>query len=127
MLAVGVSEGMGITDVPELSARRIVRRVPGEVVKDPQFERRSEEAFDGKHPRNEMREIIPGAEQMDPDALAERLGVTLEELPERLMEMKMSMERKVQEVQRFAEQFKTKPKNRAMRRAQKFGHSKLHY
>jgi hypothetical protein len=130
MLAVGVSEGMGITDVPELSARRIVRRVPGEVVKDPQFERRSEEAFDGKHPRNEMREmdvVIPNADQMDPNALADRLGVTLEELPERLMEMKMSMERKVQEVQRFAEQFKTKPKNRAMRRAQKFGHSKLHY
>lgn len=88
-------------------------------------EHKSEVAFDGKLPRNEMREMPTKAEEAE--ALAERLGVTLEELPDRLMEMKMSMEQKVKEVQRFTEQFKTLPKNRAMRRAQRFGHTQLHY
>lgn len=91
------------------------------------MEKTSAEAFDGKYPRNEMREHEMPTKAQEAEELAERLGVTLEELPDRLMEMKMSMERKVKEVQRFTEQFKTRPNNRAMRRAQKFGHSKLHY
>lgn len=88
-------------------------------------EHKSEVAFDGKLPRNEMREMPTKAQEAE--ELAERLGVTLQELPDRLMEMKESMDQKVKEVQRFTQQFKTKPSNRAMRRAQKFGHSRLHY
>lgn len=64
--------------------------------------------------------------QVEAEELAARLKTTVEELPAVLMQLKEDMEQRVREVQRFSEQFKTKPKNRAMRRAQKFGHSRLY-
>ena len=74
------------------------------------------------YPPPEMPSKMDEAEE-----LAERLRCSVEELPARLMEMKEAMEQRVREVQKFAETFKTKPKNRAMRRAQRFGHTKLYY
>jgi hypothetical protein len=74
--------------------------------------------------------LIPGTEMPskmeDAEALAARLNTTVEELPGLLVEMKEQMERRIREVQKFSEMFKTQPMSRRHRRAQKFGHSRLH-
>lgn len=86
---------------------------------------------DDSMPTTESAEMYPPPElptkMEEAEDLAQRLGVALEELPEKLMAMKADMDNRIREIQKFTETFKTKPKNRAMRRAQKFNHSRLHY
>ena len=84
-------------------------------------EKESAIAFHGQYPRIEMREMPSDEEKM-----AERLGVTLEQLPVALMEAKQQLDEYARQVNRFAETFKTQPVSRRHRRAQKFGHRRLY-
>ena len=88
---------------------------------DQMGEQESEVAFHRQYPRVEMREMPSDEERM-----AEHLGVTLSELPEALMAAKQQLDEYARQVSRFAETFKTQPASRRHRRAQRFGHHRLH-
>lgn len=74
--------------------------------------------------------IVPGAEMPtkmeEAEELAARMGVTLAELPDALIAAKEKLNEYAEQVNRFAEMFKTQPVSRRHRRAQRFGHHKLH-
>jgi hypothetical protein len=83
-------------------------------------------AEEAKIPDSYAGESMP-SKMEDAEELAERLNVAVEELPEHLMKLKQDLDDKMKKVRRFAEMFQQRPSNRAQRRANKFGHSKLHY
>lgn len=76
------------------------------------------------------RELITGedipAEETKAQEMAQRLGVTLEQLPGALMAAKQRLDEYARQINEFSEKFKTQPVNRAMRRAKRYGHHKLH-